>query len=408
MKNRLLRMTALILLLCMLLSAVAGADPQQLLSLLAQVQTEPLFAGETDALVVNDTAFYTIEIPDLLLAQYPGTDGTLPGERSDTVESVKEILAEIDTYQFVSHTQLRPEVIDLFDSHLEILVQTLYDFCALERTPCLDELTVWLLGQLMLLPEDMQADVYHVYQYRRIEAGVDGSLLRSGESLPFYYFAQTDPDWASYPFPNEGSDTEWDDTMQDRSCGIMSVSMVISQYLHEEIDPTWLADYAVDNGYRVTAHGVMDEFMIVAAELYGLPAPEIYYQDPDAGEEAIDWDYIISMITDQNAMAIVHESRGNFTSAQHYMTLQGYVEQNGVGYFLVADPYQLRSRYSQWNTAAMADAGLGDDGLILATPELIAETCSAVILFPQDKTEFVLARQSDAAVQLPLGGDTNA
>ncbi len=398
----------LAVLICLLLAVSAAADSQQLLSLLSQVTTEPLFSGEQAALTVDGVDFYGIQVPELLLSAYPGTDGALPGERSEAVQAAKEALQEAVDHQFVSHTQLRPEVIDLFDSHLETLVQTLYDFCQLDRTPRMDALTSYLLNLLPELPAAMQADIYTVYKARLIDAGLDGSLLRSGESLPFYYYAQTDPDWASYPFPNANSSSEQNDTMQNRSCGVMSVSMVISQYLHEEIDPLWLADYVVDNGYRVTAHGVLDEFMPVAAGLYGLPAPEIYYQEPADGQEAIDWDYVRTMIAEENAMVIVHMYRGNYTSAQHYMVLEDYMTRDGIDYYLIADPYQLRSRYSEWGTSAMADAGLNDEGLILSTPELVAETCSAVIVFPQDKTDWTVTRQSEAAVQLPLGGDDHA
>lgn len=398
------RRLALVLALAAALALFAAADAGQLSAVLAQVEVEPIFAGESAALTQDGVAFSGIEVPELLQAAYPGTEGPAPGERSETVRTVKEALAQVDEPQFVAHTQLRSEVIDYFDSHLETLVQTLYDFCRLDRTPQLDELTVYLLGQLPQLPAAMQNDVYTVYKARMIAAGIDGSLLRSGESLGFYYYAQTDPDWASYPFPNADSEAEANDTMINRSCGVMAVSSVIATYLHREIDPTYLSDYAIENGYRIEAHGVPDEFMGVAAGLFGLPEPEYYFQTPADGQAAIDWQQVQTMVGEENALAIVHMSRGNFTSAQHYMVLEDYVVQDGVGYFLVADPYQLRSRYSEWDTDRMADGGLNDEGIILATPDLLAETCSAVILFPQDKTAWTVERQSEAAVQLPLGG----
>lgn len=408
MKPRILKLLVGTALACVILAAAAGADSRQLLGLLSQVDAEPLFAGESQVLELEGTSFYGIQVPELLLTAYPDTEGALPGERSEAVRSAKERLLQAPDCQFVSHTQLRDQVADLSDSHLEVLVQTVYDFCRLDRSPRMDELTGYLLDQLVSMPPEMQADVYTVYKARLIDAGLDGSLLRSGDSLSFYYYAQTDPDWASHPFPNENSEAERNDTMQNRSCGVMSVSMVISQYLHREIDPAWLADYVVDNGYRVTAHGVLDDFMAVAAGLYGLPSPDIYYQAPEAGQEAISWETVQTLVADENAMVIVHVYTGNFTSAQHYMVLEDYVERDGIGYFLIADPYQLRSRYDEWGTDAMADPGLGDEGLILATPELVAESCSAVIVFPQDKTSWEVVCRSDAPVSLPLGGDAVA
>lgn len=51
---------------------------------------------------------------------------------------------------------MRPEVVELFDGHLETLVSTLYSFCELEKEPVLDELTLYLLEALPSLPEEMR------------------------------------------------------------------------------------------------------------------------------------------------------------------------------------------------------------------------------------------------------------
>lgn len=199
----------------------------------------------------------------------------------------------------------------------------------------------------------------------------------------------------SYPFPNRSSSTEYDDTMQNRSCGIMSFSMVAATYLHHEIEPTVLADYAVDSGYRVEAHGVQDTFFHTAAAYYGIPDPTITY-----AEDGIDWDEIIRKITEENAMVIVHEYTGPFTSRQHYMVLEDYEVIDGRGYFLVADPYVLRSRYSGWDR--LLDPNRGNDGLIYATPGIIAETCSAVTVFDRDKTAWDMTARAAAPEAIPL------
>ena len=374
----------------------------------SQSQAETGESGGEEAaagtISIDGVDFYPIEISQELLDTLATGEGTLPGERSETVSSVKSLLAQGETeeLEFVSHSQSRPEVLDYFDDHLETLVGTLYDFCQLEQEPVLDELTVYLLEALPTLPEEMQRDVYTVYKSRMIEAGIDGSLLRTGESLGLYYMAQTDPDWADYPFPNPDSPNEVNDTAIDRSCGVMSMTMVASTYLHREVDPTYLIDYVLDNGYRITASGVDDTFMPVAAELFGMDEPSLYYQSPADGQETIDWEYIRQYIDENNAMAIVHETHGsaNFTPAQHYMVIADYVEIDGTGYFLMEDPYQSRSRYWQWGTSAMGDPGLGEEGVIYATPALVAESASAVILFPgdQDAWEVTCASSQPASL----------
>ena len=104
-------------------------------------------------------------------------------------------------------------------------------------------------------------------------------------------------------------------------------------------------------------------------------------------------------------MAIVHETAGtaNFTPAQHYMVINGYVEQNGTGYYLVSDPYQSR-RYAEWGTASMGDPGLNEEGVILATPELMARDASAVILFPADQDACELVCHSTEPVTIEDSG----
>ena len=48
----------------------------------------------------------------------------------------------------------------------------------------------------------------------------------------------------------------------------------------------------------------------------------------------------------------------------------------------------------------MGDPGLGEDGVIYATPELIAESASAVILFSADKDAWEVSCSSTEPVVL--------
>ncbi len=367
------------------------ASSQAMLSWMTQVQMPLLFGTSENTFTVDDQAFFRITVPQGAEALYPASFTVYPGQRQDIVETVKRQLRDdLGENRFISYSQLRPEVADLLDAQLSVLIETVYRFCGMDREVQLDDYTQFLLQRLPYLSDAMQEDIYTVYKHLLISRGLEGSLHRDGHAEGLYYYAQTDPDWAAQPFPNVNSDRERNDTIQDRSCGVMAFNMVAATYLHHEIDPLVLANYVVENGYRVEAHGVEDTFFYTAAEYYGVPSPTIYY-----AEDGIDWDLIISKITDDQAMVIVHEYTGPFTSRQHYMVLEGYEVIDGVGYFLVADPYQQRSRYSRWDQ--LLDPNTGNDGLIYATPEVIRDTCSAVSLFDADKTAWDLSCHAETA-----------
>ena len=51
----------------------------------------------------------------------------------------------------------------------------------------------------------------------------------------------------------------------------------------------------------------------------------------------------------------------------------------------------------------MADPGLGDEGIVLATPELVAQTCSAVTLFEENQDHWELVSRSAAPFELLPG-----
>lgn len=365
-----------------------GASRENLLSWMAQVQMPTLFGTSEDTFQVDGQSFYRITVPQNAEELYPETFTIYPGQRQDTVGTIKQQLRDaLGENRFISYSQLRPEVADLLDEQFAVLIETVYLFCDIDREIYLDDYTQFLLLQLPHLSEDMRADIYTIYKYLLIARGLEGSIHRDGHAEGLYYYAQTDPDWASEPFPNANSTAEQNDTIQDRSCGVMAFNMVAATYLHHEIDPLALANFVVENGYRVEAHGVEDTFFYAAAEYYGVPSPTIYY-----AADGIDWDYIISKISNDRTMVIVHEYTGPFTSRQHYMVLEGYEIIDGVGYFLVADPYELRSRYSRWDQ--LLDPNTGNDGLIYATPEVIRDTCSAVSLFDADKTAWDLSTRA--------------
>ncbi|MBQ5749511.1 MAG: hypothetical protein IIV87_05070, partial [Oscillospiraceae bacterium] len=82
----------------------------------------------------------------------------------------------------------------------------------------------------------------------------------------------------------------------------------------------------------------------------------------------------------------------------HYMVLQDYVELDGVGYFLVADPYIQQSRYRDWDQLRKVEGD--NEGLIYATPYVLQRDCKSIILFEQDKTEFPMPTRSVSSARI--------
>lgn len=384
------RGAALVLVLAALIALAmpASAASDRVLELVRTLRTPVIFTMDDATFTVDGETFYQIRVPQAVYDAYgEDTYSIQPGESDAVVGELKTTLRDAfgENY-FIGYSQMRSAVRNTFDDLLEVLVETVYQFCGITQSVCLDPLTVFLMESLENLSDEMIADIYTVYKYNLISRGLDGTVSRSGQAETLYYYAQTDEDWADYPFPNYNSDTEYDDTIRDRACGVMSLNMVVAMYLHHEVDPTVLTDYAVDNGYRIEASGVDDTFMAVGAAYYGIPEPTIYYQGD------IDWEMIQQKVGSENCLAIVHEYTGTFTSRQHYMVLTDYTQIDGQGYFLVADPYVLRSRYSNWDQ--LLDPNMGNDGMIYATTYILDATCSAVILFDADKTEWDVTRQA--------------
>ena len=161
-----------------------------------------------------------------------------------------------------------------------------------------------------------------------------------------------------------------------------------------------LVDHVLENSWRIAASGVDDTFMIEAARLLGIAEPATSsYRDPGEGQQPIDWEQVRQTV-EAGGMAIAHETTGNLDPCPalycpHRLSGAGW---NGVT-SRASDPYQSRGRYYQW-ASDMADPGLREEGIVLATPELVAETCSAVILFDGDQDNWPLACHSEEPAQL--------
>ena len=402
MRRLLLSAAALAVLVCLLILP-AGAADTGVEPLLRQVSLTHVFGSETFTL--DEVEFKRIIVPAYVLEVYDTDDYAIhPGERDEKVRELKRYLYSNENFpnnEFVTYSQAdikRDMVADYFDDHLALLIEVLYQFCGLEdREPCIDPLTVYLFHQLEDLDKDMRNDIEVVYKYRMIQEDTVGTISRSGEPDGMYYYAQTDPDWADDPFEFEGNGA----TLRDRGCGTACMSMVFSTYHMVEINPHNAATYAQNGNWQVS-YGLPNEFFLgIAAAYYDLEGDRYgtYLYQPQIIKKAdVDMDTLADQIGNQGYMAIIHVVAGAFTSQEHYMVLADYEVIDGVGYFLVADPYIMPERYSSRDQ--LKDVPGDNEGLIYATSSLLYRDMKSIILFAQDREAFPLGCKSAAPVRI--------
>ena len=392
---RRMRMIFLGALLACLLAAPAHAT-QLTDAMLKEVSLPVLFGGDT--FTVEDTEFHRILIPAYVRERYAQGTGPVEGVADPLVEQVKKTLNSDEIYpknEFVTYTQVRHEVVSYFDSHLALFLKTVYTFCGMEdKTPCLDELTLFILDQLPALTPQMRNDIEVLYKYNMTIGGTQGTIARDGAADGLYYFAQTDPDWAELIFEFEGNGA----TLKDRGCGCACAAMVFSTYHKVEITPKWMRTYALAGDWPVS-YGLPNEYFQGIARQYTYLETERYgtvLNDPTIVPKAqLDMEQLARQIGEEGYMAIIHVVAGAFTGQEHYMVLADYEEIDGVGYFLVADPYIQPSRYR--NTDQMRDVPGDNQGLVYAASSLLYRDCKSVILFSQDRNDFPLSCKTERA-----------
>lgn len=402
MRRLMLLAASLAALVCLLILPAAAADTG-VEPLLRQVSLPHVFGSETFTL--DEVEFQRIIVPAYVLETYDTGDYAIhPGERDEKVRELKRYLYSNENFpnnEFVTYSQAdtkRDMVADYFDDHLALLIEVLYQFCGLEdREPCIDPLTVYLFHQLEDLEGTMRNDIEVVYKYRMIQEDTVGTISRTGEPDGLYYYAQTDPDWADKEFAFEGNGA----TLRDRGCGTACMSMVFSTYHMVEINPYWAADYAQAGDWQVS-YGLPNEFFLGIAEKYAHLETERYgtvLNQPQIIKKAdVDMDTLADQIGNQGYMAIIHVVAGAFTSQEHYMVLADYEVIDGVGYFLVADPYIMPERYSSRDQ--LKDVPGDNEGLIYATSSLLYRDMKSIILFAQDREAFPLGCKSSAPVRI--------
>jgi len=84
---------------------------------------------------------------------------------------------------------------------------------------------------------------------------------------PYRNFLQYDPDWAKEDYGKVNGD--YGGKMAAAGCGVVSITNMVYALTGQFIDPMVLADFAVDNYYRVIGTGTDDEVYQAAAKEFG-------------------------------------------------------------------------------------------------------------------------------------------
>ena len=84
---------------------------------------------------------------------------------------------------------------------------------------------------------------------------------------PYRNFLQYDPDWAKEDYGDV--DGDYGGKMAAAGCGVVSITNMVYALTGQFMDPMVLADFAVDNYYRVIGSGTDDEIYRAASEEFG-------------------------------------------------------------------------------------------------------------------------------------------
>ena len=292
----------------------------------------------------------------------------LPGGTSERIGAIKEKLA---AYGLAEHTQMRAETKNRFDGKLEILVQTLCDFCQYDNpTHIIDDRVQYVVDHLSELSENMRKDLKTAYLNNLKTANRSGNVSYQGKVYPYFAFTQTDPEWGGVVYPYYKGDRR---TIASSACGPTAMATILSNWFHREILPTELASYSAANGFRLS-YGTSGRLFTSAANAYGAPTPFFAYTSK--------LNDIYKGIRDKGNMAIANVQYGHFTHGGHFIVLVAAKEINGSEYFLVADPNYPNNRYYNLGSDIIDEDPA--DPFVWAKKSIFPDECSELYWFKND------------------------
>lgn len=160
---------------------------------------------------------------------------------------------------------------------------------------------------------------------------IDMSVYENCNTVPL--FMQWDERWG---YKYYGSSV-----MGVTGCGPVCLSMVATYLLKRtDMDPAWMADFAIENGFCTKGSGTSWQLMSTGAEKLGLDAEELPLVEKT----------IIDYLKDGKVIICVM-GPGDFTTSGHYIVLTGY--ENGK--IKINDPNSASNSNKEWEFEQIKD-----------------------------------------------------
>ncbi len=163
---------------------------------------------------------------------------------------------------------------------------------------------------------------------------VEGQEILTGGVVDIVYFYQGGEAWAELPY---GSDN-----IGGYGCGPTAMAMVVSSLTGSAVDPSAMAQWAVEHGYWARKSGSYLSIVEGTARAYGLRAESFDGRTPD---ELLD-----ELLSGRLLVALM--GPGHFTSRGHFILLRGFTLS---GEILVADPNSPERSLSVWDPQIILD-----------------------------------------------------
>ena len=161
-----------------------------------------------------------------------------------------------------------------------------------------------------------------------------GQEYLSGGGTDFYYFCQTDSQWADELFGQ--------DPIGKYGCGPTAMAMAVSTLLGERTTPVQVADWAAGMGYAAPGSGSYYSIVRGVAEHYGLICEAV---KPLTAENLTD-----ALAAGNLVVALM--GPGHFTGRGHFIVLRGLTPEGQV---LVGDPNSRANSLLPWDPQVLVD-----------------------------------------------------
>lgn len=170
---------------------------------------------------------------------------------------------------------------------------------------------------------------YGVYQFADGDyVNAEGITFTDGGREVIYY-NQLDSRWADEMYGRSG-------TIGRAGCGPTAMSIVISTMTDNTVDPLYMSDWSVANGYRCEGSGSYRTLIPGAAEAFGLTVDSC---GTNEGQR------VVNSLAD-GALVVAIMGPGHFTRSGHFIVLRGVTSD---GKILVADPASISRSGQAWD-----------------------------------------------------------